>query len=122
MKFQIIVSMAEQQSTHALRTTMLDRSQNLESCRLIILKTSANKHKAFDCTYWRSVIDFVEIFNDPDICINHVKGISDESIFLIVENELCEQIITRTHELHMVYKIYIFNAKSDVLEEATAEE
>jgi hypothetical protein len=101
---------------------MFDRSQNFESCRLIILKLLTNNTQAFDCTYWRSVIDFVEIFNDPDICINHVKGISGENIFLIVDNELCNEIISRIPELRVIYTIYIFNTKSDRSEIATVEE
>lgn len=104
-----------------LITTMFDRSQNLESCRLVILKSSACKHKAFECTYWRSVIDFVEIFDDPDVCFNHVKGINAETVFLIVENELYEQIITNTRESCVIYKIYIFDATNDAYKQATTE-
>jgi hypothetical protein len=115
------VYIAEQQWMDALTTMMLARSQNLEPCRLIILKSLATQHEAFERTYWRSVIDFIEIFNDPNACVNHVKTISGESVFLIVEAELYEQIIARTPELRVIYKIYIFNARNDASERATAE-
>ena len=112
--------MVEKQSMPAL-STMLDRSENLELCRLIILQSSATQDEAYDRAYWRSVIDFVEIFDDANACFDYVKTISNEYVFLIVDIEWYDQMVARTSELCATHKIYIYNGRSDADERTLTE-
>ena len=96
---------------------MFDRSRNLESCRLIILKSSRSKHQAFECEYWRSRIDFIEIFDNFDLCLKHILEIRNESIFLIIDNEFNEILRTQSGQFPAICKIYIFDEKKKPVEE-----
>jgi hypothetical protein len=119
--FTSFVSIEEQQSAYALSLMMLDRSQNLELCRLVIVKSLSKQHDAFQLQYWRSIIDFIEIFDDPDACIDHMSGIIDESIFLIIDADLYEKTVSRIHKLRQIYRIYIFNERNDTADKTTEE-
>ena len=109
---------------HTLSTTtttkMFDRSKNLEFCRLILLQSPATHRTIIDREYWRSVVDFVEVFTDWDACLNHLKTVHNESVFLIVDTEWYEELGARILQLRLIDRIYIYNARDDEQEGVTA--
>ncbi|CAF4173278.1 unnamed protein product [Rotaria magnacalcarata] len=94
---------------------------NLETRSLIIVKSPGSHHEVFQPERWRATIDFVRVTNDANEIVNVVRDIQNESVFVIVDTEWCEQIVTRIHQLQQVYKIFIFNQKDGSFEKTDSE-
>lgn len=102
-----------QQSKDIHHAAMFNHKENLDIHRLIILKSSANHHETIDLQFWRSAVNFVEIFYDVDKCMKHIKGINKEIIFLIVDVQLSEKVVAYARGLRQLCRIYIFDKISD---------
>jgi hypothetical protein len=52
-------------------------------------------------------IDPTNMFRDPKKCINFLKEKSDDELFLIISNDLCQSIIQDIHPLPQINTIYV---------------
>ncbi|CAF1247571.1 unnamed protein product [Adineta steineri] len=58
----------------------------------------------------RRLVYGFQVFNNPDICIDYIRDIQDEKIFLITS--ITYQSIINLYHLPQLEKIYIFNTLS----------
>ena len=59
----------------------------------------------------REIVHVINTYTNVDECMNFIKQIEDESIFLIVSGSLGKQIISDIHDMHQIDSIYVFCRK-----------
>ena len=59
-------------------------------------------------TQLRAMVDAIDIFTDPDRCLNFMTRIKDEKIFLMVSGALGEHFVPRIHQMSEVDSIFVF--------------
>ena len=57
--------------------------------------------------YFRSLVNFVKVFNDIDDCIAFINSIFTEEILLIVSSSFCNLILPKIEDLQQILTIYI---------------
>ncbi|CAF1549993.1 unnamed protein product, partial [Adineta ricciae] len=59
-------------------------------------------------THLRSVVNDVNIYTQPDACVQFLKSISDEKAFVITSGSLGQHLVPKIHGISQVNAIYIF--------------
>ncbi|CAF2713578.1 unnamed protein product [Rotaria sp. Silwood2] len=69
----------------------------------------ASDDHAKSCEYYRAIVHSMEIFSDPDACIDFVtdRDDSDERVFLILSESFSENIVPFIHTIPQLHSIYI---------------
>jgi hypothetical protein len=79
---------------------------------LLIWMDSSIDQANEDCqnilTQLRSIINDVNMFTQPDECIQLLKDVHDQKAFLIVSGTLGEHLVPKIHEISQLDTIYIF--------------
>ncbi|CAF1417308.1 unnamed protein product [Adineta steineri] len=79
--------------------------------RIIWLDSNYTKFNA-DFKYMidqlRPIIDVINPFTDPERCKDFIKKKTDETIFLIVSNDIEQSIICDIHQMSQIHCIFIF--------------
>ncbi|CAF1418319.1 unnamed protein product [Adineta steineri] len=57
----------------------------------------------------RNLVDTIDIFTNPDECVNFFTEFNDMKTFLIINDTISEQIIPLIHDLPQLDQIYIFS-------------
>lgn len=71
-------------------------------------ESNSDCHKSM--TKLRTIVDSIDIFTDPDRCLNFMTKIKGEKIFLIVSGGLGEHFVPRIHQMPGVDSIFVFCA------------
>jgi hypothetical protein len=79
--------------------------KNVESNILMWLDVTVNHDMV---SLLRQKVNYVKVFNDPDVCVHHIMSIKNENIFLIVSGSLGEQIVPVVHQEHQLRSIFVF--------------
>ncbi|CAF1638517.1 unnamed protein product [Adineta ricciae] len=59
-------------------------------------------------THLRSVVNDVNIYTQPDACVQFLNSIGDEKAFVITSGSLGQQLVPEIHDIPQVNAIYIF--------------
>ncbi|CAF1320867.1 unnamed protein product [Rotaria sordida] len=62
-------------------------------------------------TKLRQTVNTIEIFRDPNECINYISTFENEKTFLIISGALCDNAMPRIYPMSQIYSIYIFCRK-----------
>ena len=65
---------------------------------------------------FRTMINFVEIFHDPNDCLAFINSIVNEKILLIVSDHLGHPFVSKVQDLQQVKKIYVLCENEDQIE------
>ncbi|CAF1116126.1 unnamed protein product [Didymodactylos carnosus] len=65
----------------------------------------------------RSIVNYIQIFDQSDECVDYVKSVKNEKIFIIVSDMLAEQLIDRVHNEPQLDSIYVFCSDSTAIVE-----
>ena len=57
----------------------------------------------------RPIVNSIFIFTDPEHCINFLRNIKDEKIFLIISNIFDDHMISIIHDINQLDSIYVFD-------------
>ena len=60
-------------------------------------------------TQLRSIVNDINIFTQPDACIQFLNEINDQKVFLIVSGTFGQHLVPQIHELPQLDTIYIFS-------------
>ncbi|CAF1558409.1 unnamed protein product [Adineta steineri] len=132
------VSFAEQSTSLSMNTIAGDEQieQMLDPLESVINTTSNSEHSTFrlqipfmsnfriiwldsnftklnaDFEYMinqlRHIIDVINPFTDPEVCKDFIRKKIDETIFLIVSNDVEQSIICDIHQISQIHCIFIF--------------
>ncbi|CAF3466580.1 unnamed protein product [Rotaria sp. Silwood1] len=103
--------------THSLASTSLSTiakdvksQQNLESIRLIWYDSNIDKTNDTKETMkkLREINNFVVFHIELEACIDSIKSITNEKIFLITSGKNAAKILRKVHTLRQVDSIFIF--------------
>jgi tetratricopeptide (TPR) repeat protein len=83
----------------------------LENCIIIWLLDDPSKKFENEKEQLRHLVSELKVFTNPDICIDYIRHIQDEKIFLITS--VTYQSIDYFSHLSQIEKIYIFDASSN---------
>jgi hypothetical protein len=66
--------------------------------------------------HFRSLVNFLKIFNDGDDCIAFINNIENEKIILIISDSFYHSVIPRIEELQQILTIYILLENNNQLD------
>ncbi|CAF3377101.1 unnamed protein product [Rotaria sp. Silwood2] len=78
---------------------------------LVWLDAKIDEHKEdfkYSLTQLRNIVNTVEVFIDADQCIDYLKSIKDEKIFLIVSGKLGKKTVSLVHNMTQLDTIFVF--------------
>jgi hypothetical protein len=91
----------------------LDRNfVNLESHQLVWLG-SQHGHNSVSIETLREIIDYTKLFENTQACEEYIKSSNDTTTFLMISDEINQEIIPRVHNLDQVLGIYIHSTSSE---------
>jgi hypothetical protein len=94
----------------------LDENINYEYSTVIWLDADINR--TIDCidteTRLRSIINFLKIFTDVSVCIEYIKSVTNEDIFLIISGSYGIQVIPTVHNIPSIAFIYVFCSNAEI--------
>ncbi|CAF4231231.1 unnamed protein product, partial [Rotaria magnacalcarata] len=61
----------------------------------------------------RSIVSWIKVFTLPDDCVDYLTDVTDENVFLFVENSFGKQLVPLIHELPQLYSIFVFCNDND---------
>jgi hypothetical protein len=61
----------------------------------------------------RGIIDYLQCFTQIDICVENIRKINDQKVFIIVISSACLQLLNQIHNLPQVHSIYIYRNSTD---------
>ncbi|CAF1529931.1 unnamed protein product, partial [Didymodactylos carnosus] len=100
------------------RSHQTSQGQNVEDLVLIWLDVDSNKtDDDVILNKLRSIVNYIKIFDQLDECINYIKSITNEKIFLIVSDQLSKQLIIRVYNEPQIDSIYVFSSDSTAIVE-----
>ena len=70
--------------------------------------TTSNEDSQHTLQQLRSVVNEVNLFTEPEECMNFLEGIELEKVFLIVSGSLGRDLVPRIHPMTHIDTIYIF--------------
>ncbi|CAF3844870.1 unnamed protein product [Rotaria sordida] len=91
--------------------TTVALSQIVENFRILWLDANIDKTNPDCCntlTRLRRVVSTVDTFTDVDPCVNFLKNIHDEKVFMIVSGRLGENIIPIIHSMTQLDSVFVF--------------
>jgi len=99
----------------SMTTKILDLEQNLESIILIWYDSNIDKNNDTKETMdvLREVNNCVVFHTDLQVCINHIKSIKNEKIFLIIPGKDAAIILKEINPLIQVDSVFIFCLKPE---------
>jgi len=56
----------------------------------------------------RKINNFVRFFDEQIACLNYIKGITTEKVFLIISGRLCSSTLNHFHSLVQIESIFVF--------------
>lgn len=88
--------------------------ENKEDITLIWLDKEINdsKESKYMQTLFIEINNFVQFYTDPQLCIDYIRTITNEKIFLIVSELFAHQVVAEVHPLLTVNSIFIFSWSS----------
>lgn len=89
----------------------LRRIGNVENCTLIWLDAHIDLSQSDfqnSIIRLRRLVNWIETFTEIDPCIDFIKTIKDEKVFLIVSGSLGQRIAPTVEKLTQIYSIYVF--------------
>ena len=95
----------QNQSLEALPNNPTRERGNVEYFTLIFLH-SRYPHGSI-MRYFRSLVNFLKVFNNVDDCIAFINSIFAEKVLLIVSSSFCNLILPRIEDLQQISTIYI---------------
>ncbi|CAF1046281.1 unnamed protein product [Didymodactylos carnosus] len=100
------------------RSDQTSPQQNVEDFVLILLDFDSNKMDYnVILNKLRSIVNYIQIFDQSDECVDYVKSVKNEKIFIIVSDMLAEQLIDRVHNEPQLDSIYVFCSDSTAIVE-----
>ena len=83
---------------------------NLETFTLIWLDTNVNRsdENLKSQIQLRSIINYLQVFDDMETCKQYVQERESENIVLIVLGSLAKTIVPEIHSLQQLHSIYIY--------------
>ncbi|CAF1627758.1 unnamed protein product, partial [Adineta ricciae] len=106
--------MGAQKSKSSSTTTMQNNQprQRVVQNYLLVWVDANIDEKGQDCqntlTHLRSVVNDVNIYTQPDACVQFLKSIGDEKAFVITSGSLGQHLVPEIHGIPQVNAIYIF--------------
>lgn len=82
----------------------LRRQLHIQNFVLVWLDSKINKHDE----QFHHIVDTINTFIDVDQCLDFLSDIEDQKIFLIMSDDLDQQLISLIHDISQLYSIYIF--------------
>ncbi|CAF3424027.1 unnamed protein product [Rotaria socialis] len=61
----------------------------------------------------RSIVSWIKVFTLPDDSVDYLTDVTDENVFLFVENSFGKQLVPLIHELPQLYSIFVFCNDND---------
>jgi hypothetical protein len=90
---------------------ILDRNfVNLESHQLVWLAPQ-HRHNLVPIETLREIIDYTKLFEDTEACEEYINNSNRIITFMIISDEINQEILSRIHNLTHVLGIYIHNEK-----------
>jgi len=83
--------------------------ENKEDVTLIWLDKTIDRTR----TILRELTDFVLLYTDISTCVNYIKLVENERIFLILSGSYADECLQQIHDLPQVDSIFIFCINSD---------
>ena len=83
------------------------RRQVVENILLVFLDDHTNEKRSENHTQIRQFINSIEIFTNPDECVDFVTDIKHNKVFLIVSIVLGKYIVPVLHEFSQICSIYL---------------
>jgi hypothetical protein len=91
--------------------------ENHENITLIWYDTKTIEDESVDVLLTkqslREINNFVRFFYEHDSCLNYIKSISNEKVFLIISGCLCSSQLALFHSLIQIESIFVFCFKHD---------
>ncbi|CAF1634499.1 unnamed protein product, partial [Rotaria magnacalcarata] len=56
----------------------------------------------------RNIMSWIKVFTLPDDCVDYLTDVTDENVFLFVENSFRKQLVPLIHELPQLFSIFVF--------------
>jgi nitrate reductase NapAB chaperone NapD len=88
----------------------LDENTNLEPISLIWLDNMADatqENREIQDKF-RSVINYLKVFDNCDACEDYIRDEEQNKIILIVNGRLGQQIIEQIHHLKQIQSVFVF--------------
>ncbi|CAF1544450.1 unnamed protein product, partial [Adineta ricciae] len=86
--------------------------QRMVQNHLLVWVDANIDEKGQDCqntlTHLRSVVNDVNIYTQPDACVQFLNSIGDEKAFVITSGSLGQHLVPEIHDIPQVNAIYIF--------------
>ncbi|CAF1669430.1 unnamed protein product [Adineta ricciae] len=87
------------------------RQRMVQNCLLVWVDRNIDE-KEQDCqntlTHLRSVVNDVNLYTQPDACLQFLNSIGDEKAFVIISGSLGQHLVPEIHGIPQVNAIYIF--------------
>ncbi|CAF0969566.1 unnamed protein product [Didymodactylos carnosus] len=84
------------------------KERNIDEFTLVWLDDNIDKKSKDDaCKQFRSIINYLKIFDNLEECYNYILTVSNEKIFLIVSSKFALTIVQRIHRFEKIVYIYI---------------
>ena len=96
-------SMDVDQATYAT----LGRRRMVQNFRLIWLDTKSSPSNE-DVRQLRTVVNDINVFTDPDKCVDSLEDLQSDKAFLIISDSLAQTILPCIHSIPEIDAIYIF--------------
>lgn len=61
----------------------------------------------------RGIIDYLHVFTKIDICVENIKRLNNQKLFVIASSTSFLQMLTQIHDLYQVHGIYIYKSSTD---------
>jgi hypothetical protein len=92
---------------------MLDRNfVNLESHQLVWLAPQ-HRHNLVPIETLREIIDYTKLFEDTGACEEYIKSSNKTITFMMISDEISQEILSHIHNLTHVLGIYIHNISNE---------
>ncbi|CAF3722376.1 unnamed protein product [Rotaria sp. Silwood1] len=82
-----------------------DQTKNLKDCIIVWLDLQLCA-KPYHIDKLRSVVNYLKIFDNTDVCRDYISTIKQEQIFLIISGQTGKHIIPLVHNLSQLNSIY----------------
>jgi hypothetical protein len=121
-KKKVFASKSTATTAAASSTTIHKRQRIIQNFLLIWVDPSIDQSKK-DCqntlAQLRNIVNDINLFTEPNQCVDFLTDIKDMNAFLIVDGSLGEHIIPLMHDIPQLDTIYIFCGNKSRHEEWT---